>query len=248
MHRMVSMMSVYILSPFNWLIILLIAAYLVRNKRVKKMLWISSFCIFIIFSSPLLLSWFIAKWQAPRGVVAPGKVYSCGIVLGGFASVATDSFPYFNGAADRFIQVLKLYKLGSIKHILVSGGNGKDDNKNFREATFVKQELTIMGVPDSVIFTEDRSKNTADNARFSKAVLDSVHLPPPYLLITTATHMKRASLLFSKAGIKTDSYACNFSPGARKFSFDMLVPQLGVLTGWSGYIKEALGYWWYKNK
>jgi uncharacterized SAM-binding protein YcdF (DUF218 family) len=248
MHRMVSIMSVYVLSPFNWLVVLLVAAYLVRNKRVKRILQVTALVVFIVFSSPFLFNGFVAKWQAPRGVVPPGKVYNCGIVLGGFASVAPDSFPYFNGAADRFIQVLKLYKMGSIQYILVSGGNGQNDNKNFGEAAFVKQELIVMGVPDSVILTEDKSKNTADNARYSKVVLDSMHLKPPYLLITTASHMRRASMLFTKAGIEADTYACNFSAGPQSFSLSMLVPQLGVLTGWGGYLKEATGYWWYKNK
>lgn len=61
-----------------------------------------------------------------------------------------------NSTADRFIQAVKLYRLGIIKHILVSGGNGKTDDNHFREGAWVKGELKTFGVPDSSIFVEDR--------------------------------------------------------------------------------------------
>lgn len=157
-----------------------------------------------------------------------------------------DEFAYFNGAADRFIQAFKLYKAGEIQHILVSGGNSKRKHKTFKEATWVKQELVSMGVPDSEIFTEDYSKNTMDNAINSKKILDSLHLQPPYLLITSAYHMPRAALLFNKAGIITDPYSCNYWAGYDGFSFALLLPQLNALNKWESLLKETIGYYSYK--
>jgi uncharacterized SAM-binding protein YcdF (DUF218 family) len=192
------------------------------------------------------MNWLANKWQTPRGVINASKKYSCGIVLGGFASLDADESAYFNGAADRFIQVLKLYKVGEIQHILISGGNSKAGSQAFREAAWVKNELVTMGVPDSVILIEDRSNNTLDNARNSKELLDSGHLQPPYLLITSAYHMPRATLLFNKAGVRTEQFACNYSGAKQGLSISMLLPRLSVLSDWEGYLKEAVGYWWYK--
>jgi uncharacterized SAM-binding protein YcdF (DUF218 family) len=179
-------------------------------------------------------------------VIRPGSTYSCGIVLGGFASTDANENGYFNATADRFIQAVKLFKLGNIKHILICGGNGKKVKKNFREAAWVKGELTAMGIPDSVIFFEDRSNNTFDNAFYAKQILDSVKLNPPYLLITSAHHIPRASLLFNNAGVVTVPFPCNYNSGRGSFSFSSLLPKLTVLSGWNPYLKEAAGYFWYK--
>lgn len=246
MHRLASFISSLILSPVYWILILVTASFLFRNKRIKKASRIAALCIFLIFSNPVILSWFAKKWQGPRGIINPAKVYSCGIVLGGFASMDAEEFAYFNGSADRFIQVLKLYKVGEIQHILISGGNGNQEKKGFQEAAWVKNELTVMGVPDSVIFIEDKSTNTADNAINSKKILDSIHLKPPYLLVTSAYHIPRATLLFNKAGVATEPFACNYSAGNGAVNFSSFLPRLWVLGTWETYLKEAAGYWWYK--
>lgn len=246
MHQLASTVLSFFLSPLHWILIFVIANFLLRKTELKKVCRITALCIFLLFGNPLLLNWYSKKWQGSRGVINPEKVYSCGIVLGGFASVDADNNAYFNNAADRFIQVLKLYKVGQIQHILISGGNGKKDNKNFGEAAWVKNELTIMGVPDSVILIEDLSNNTSDNAIHSKILLDANYLKPPYLLITSAYHMPRATLLFNKAGIATEPFACNYSAGSTSFKLSSLVPQFGVLGSWQSYLKEAAGYWWYK--
>jgi len=246
MHQLASTLLTFFLSPLHWILIFVIASFLLRKTQLRKACRIIALFIFLIFSSPILLNWYTKKWQGPRGVINPAKVYSCGIVLGGFASVDADDNAYFNGSADRFIQALKLYKVGEIQHILISGGNGKKDSKNFGEAAWVKNELITMGVPDSAILIEDRSSNTLENALNSKKILDAKHLNPPYLLITSAYHIPRATLLYNKAGVITEPFACNYAAGNRGFSFSLLLPQLGVLGSWESYLKETAGYLWYK--
>ena len=207
---------------------------------------IIALCVFLVFSNEWLLDWYARQWQPEPVAIRNDIQYSCGIVAGGFASPDFLDNGYFNASADRFIQAVKLYKLNAITHILVSGGNGKIENEHFHEGAWVKGELTAIGIPDSVILIEDRSNNTAENALFSKQILDAVHLKPPYLLITSAYHMPRASLLFKKAGVQTDPFPCNYKEGRGKFTFSSLIPQVGVLTGWDIFLKEAAGYWWYQ--
>ena len=105
-----------------------------------------------------------------------------------------------------------------------------------------------MGIPDSAIFVEDRSNNTFDNALYAKQILDSAHLKPPYLLITSAFHMPRASVLFKNAGLPTVSFPCNYAAGMGNFSLLSLLPHPWVLLGWDSYLKETAGYLWYKSK
>ncbi|MEP7080950.1 MAG: YdcF family protein [Ginsengibacter sp.] len=246
MHQFLSSLLSIFLSPFNWIIILLLAAWLFRKKKVKKVLIILSICIFIIFGNHYLLNLFANNFQPKRVNPQSLAIYSCGIVPGGFASTDTHGDGFFNSAADRFIQAVKLYKLGKVTHLLISGGNGKNDVKGFKEGAFVKTQLNIFGVPDSVVFVEDRSTNTKENAVNSKIILDSLHLSPPYLLITSAFHMPRAALTFKKSGLAVDPFPCNYTEGMDAWSWDDVVPRFSVLMDWGVYLKESAGYLWYK--
>lgn len=199
-----------------------------------------------MFGNQWLLNVYIKHWQPEPAELEGSKTYSCGIVAGGFASPDTHAHGYFNSAADRFIQILKLYKTGKIKNILVSGGNGKSDEHTFREGAWVKNQLEQMGVPDSVIFVEDQSSNTAENALNTKRILDSLSLQPPYVLVTSAYHMPRAHLVFEKAGLDVVPFPCNYTAGMGETGPDDFIPTPSVLMAWDGYLKEAFAYWWYK--
>jgi uncharacterized SAM-binding protein YcdF (DUF218 family) len=196
----------------------------------------------------LVLDWYAKKWQPQPVIINKNTIYSCGIVAGGFGSPGADENGYFNATSDRFIQAVKLYKLGNIKHLLISGGNGKVEEKNFREATWARGEFSTMGIPDSVIFVEDRSNNTEDNAIYSKQILDSLQLNPPYLLITSAHHVPRASIIFKNAGMQTVPFPCNYIAGRGSHSFSSILPDPSILFTWNFYLKETAGYVWYKLK
>jgi uncharacterized SAM-binding protein YcdF (DUF218 family) len=246
MHQFASAVLSGVLSPFNWLIVLLLVACMVKKRSLKKTALILALFVFIVFGNAALLNWYAKTWQPKPVVLSPSAEYSCGIVPGGFASPDADANGYFNATADRFIQAVKLYKTGHIKHILISGGNGKENEKSFREAAWVRGELVSVGIPDSVIFTEDKSNNTKENAIYSKQILDSLHLTPPYLLITSAFHMPRAALVFKKAGVDVVPFPCNYNIGRGSFSAWDLIPTPSTLLGWDAFLKETVGYWWYK--
>lgn len=248
MRQAASYLFTVILSPANWIIILLIAGYFLRKASCKKACYGIALLIFLLFSNGWLLDWYAKKWQPAPTVIPRGATYSCGIVAGGFASPDDNGNGYFNSTADRFIQAEKLYKSGTIKHLLISGGNGKINKTNFQEGNWVKGELVAMGIPDSAILLEDRSNNTADNAAYSKQILDAVHLKPAYLLITSAHHMPRAALLFKNAGVPIIPFPCNYFAGRGDFSFSSLLPSLSVLITWDVYLKETAGYLWYRSK
>ena len=201
MHQLASSILSICLSPFNWIIVLLVAAYFFRKAPLKKWCRLGALFILFAFGNEWLFNRYAKAWQPPPATLQNGQVFNCGIVPGGFASPDASANGYFNSSADRFVQTVKLFHMGTIKNILISGGNGKADEKTFREAAWVKGELMSSGIPDSVIFIEDKSNNTADNAKNAKQILDSINLIPPFLLITSALHMPRAALLFEQAGV-----------------------------------------------
>lgn len=248
MHSIGTTLILFFLAPFNWIVLLIIMGFIARAERFKKICFGSAIGLFLVFSNGWLLDWYASNWL-PRPVrISSGISYSCGIVPGGFASPDEKGEGYFNSAADRFIEAVELFKKGVITHLLITGGNGKKDQRSFREAAWVKKQMVILGVPDSVIYTEDRSDNTADNAINAKTILDSVHLRSPYLLITSAVHMPRASLLFEKKGISIVDYPCNYDQGKAALSLASFWPSVSALSDWSYYLKETAGYWWVRLK
>jgi uncharacterized SAM-binding protein YcdF (DUF218 family) len=105
-----------------------------------------------------------------------------------------------------------------------------------------------MGVPDSVILFEDKSTNTSDNAQQAKNMLTAAGLQAPYVLISSAHHLPRASLLFKNAGVETIPFPSNYKAGKEKFSWQGFVPSIDVLLTWNDYLKESIGYAWYRIK
>ncbi len=246
LHQFASAILSFLLSPFNWIVFLLLAGFFIKRKAFRKTCRIIAFIIFIVFSNPFLLNEYAKHWQpAPRNV-SDVAAYSCGIVPGGFGSTDPQENGYFNMSADRFIQAAKLFKAGKINRILINGGNGKKHKANFREGVWAKKEFIAMGIPDSVIYVEDRSNNTLDNAMHAKHILDSLALQPPYLLITSAYHIPRASVVFKNAGVATEPFPCNYMNGRSINNIGSFIPHLSVLYDWELYLKEGAGYLYYK--
>jgi len=240
MYFVFSKVLLFLITPFWWICFLLIMALFSKRPKLKKRLFITSLAVFLIFSSPLLLRLFARCWNYPPNYVN-GK-YSCAIVLGGFASEKSDGSGYFNPACDRFIEGTELKTTGTVSHILISSGNSGLRPDGFREADWVKKELLKFNVPDTAILIEHGSRNTFENAEFSKKILTIKHLSPPYLLVTGAFHMRRAMHIFKKAGIPVIPYPSEYSAVYDGLSIGDLIPQPEILSGWNIYTKEVIGY------
>jgi uncharacterized SAM-binding protein YcdF (DUF218 family) len=131
-------------------------------------------------------------WDAARG--APDGI----IVLGG----AIDASGPRN---ERLVVVPELLRRYPNARILFSGGSGALIDDADAEASFAAGLLESFGIARDRIILEDRSRNTVENAVFSKAIIQ----PKPgerWLLVTSAYHMPRAIGVFRKAGFPVEPY------------------------------------------
>jgi uncharacterized SAM-binding protein YcdF (DUF218 family) len=104
-----------------------------------------------------------------------------------------------------------------------------------------------LGIPANDILVENASKSTFENALFSKRITDSLHLQPPFVLVTSAMHVPRAERVFKKAGLPVIPFPCNYYVIDTKFDFaDYFVPAVGTIFSWSTYLKEVVGLIGYK--
>ncbi len=198
----------------------------------------------IFFSNPWIITNLMVRYQAKPVELQAGKQYQTGILLGGLMSYdEAGKQAYFNISSDRFIQTVRLYKLGHIDKIIVSGGNGSIKNNPFREADYIRKNLLDVGIPDSVIFIERNSRNTIENGLYTKQLADSIQQRDTALLITSAFHIPRAMKIFNKSGLKVKAYPCSFLvlPSDGQFGSGSLIPTMTAFDFWQIYLRELIG-------
>jgi uncharacterized SAM-binding protein YcdF (DUF218 family) len=106
--------------------------------------------------------------------------------------------------------------------------------------------LIKIGIPDSDVLTEEQSRNTRENAVYTAKILQDKTYSN-LLLITSASHMRRANGCFKKVGLNCDIYPTDYYSGARKYNFDHLfIPNARTLFNWNAFIHELFGIITYK--
>jgi uncharacterized SAM-binding protein YcdF (DUF218 family) len=141
-------------------------------------------------------------WDAARG--APDGI----IVLGGAISPdvsAARNDPALNEAAERMTAIPELARRYPDARILFSGGSGALIYDEGNEAEFALQMFESLGIPRARILLEDRSRNTVENAVFSKAIAQP-KAGERWLLVTSAYHLPRAIGIFRKAEFAVEPY------------------------------------------
>jgi len=243
----------FFLSPFVWVFILVILTALAKTENKRKKLAGIALAILLFFSNPWLINNLQYPFHAPPMPMAASERYDVGIVLGGMTSYdRVNKQGHFNMSSDRFIQTALMYKKGHIKKIIASGGqNGMFSEDNFMEADFIAKNLIDLGIPAEDIWIENQSKNTIENALFSKKIIDSNGgLKTKAVLITSAFHIPRATLSFEQAGIAVRPYPCAFSmlPSATSFNAASMIPASWAMESWGSFFRELIGMTYLKLK
>ena len=148
-------------------------------------------------------------WDAARG--APDGI----VVLGGSIdpdlSIAYHT-PVIRSAADRVVAAAALGRRYPNARIIFSGGSADLFANDAREADYAGQIFESLGIGKDRLIMERRSRNTYENAVFSKEVA-SPKQGERWLLITSAYHMPRAVGLFRKAGFPVEPYPVDWRVG-----------------------------------
>lgn len=238
----------FLLSPLIWIILILGYAFYNRNNRIKKKVFLAGLLLLLFFSNTFIVNEALLAWEGKPVSTSEIKNYETAIVLTGVATNHKGILDrvFFNKGADRLLHTVQLYNAGKIKKILISGGSGVIIGEKIPEADQLKKVFMYCGVPEEAIILENKSNNTAENARFSKKVIDSLHFANKFLLVTSAFHIPRAKGCFKKAGVNVDTYPVDFYSNTRSPGPDSLIPSEQALYKWSILIHELCGYIVYK--
>ena len=235
-----------------WFFVLFIWGLRSKDEKRKKRLLISAFAIIYISCNSFFVDELARAWEpvTPDYYMSNEK-YDVAIVLGGIGSIDERQKRLdFGYAGDRLFQTIELYHRGRVKQIMFTGGSGAISYPTHKEGTYVKKYLTTIHIPDSSIIIENESKNTFENAIFSKKILDSLKFSGSILLVTSATHMPRAMATFKKAGFtNVTPYLTNRMSGPRRFDWDhCFLPNPEALGALNILIHEWIGSLAYKIK
>ena len=150
-------------------------------------------------------------WDAARG--APDGI----IVLGGSIDAdlsAAHGAAVVRSAADRIIAAAALAHRYPSARVIFSGGNPNLISNDAREADFAGAIFEGLGTSKARLMMERRSRNTQENAEFSKA-LAAPKSGERWLLVTSAYHMPRSIGLFRKAGVNVEADPVDWRVGQR---------------------------------
>ncbi len=233
-----------LLNPLVWILVLLLLALLNRYRR--KFYLTTATLTFLILSNPFISNLFMGWLEYPQKPVE--KAYKIGVVLTGMIDpfVKTEQQVAFSGGADRFTETLRLYHLGYIEKILISGGSGLLLDKNFSESPQLGELAAILGVLPGDLILESNSRNTYENAKFTSPILKELSGNEEVLLITSAFHMRRAVACFRKQGINVVPYPVDFRSSKVVVDYNLWIPGSGAIDGWKIIVKELAGMVAYK--
>ncbi len=125
--------------------------------------------------------------------------------------------------------------------ILVSGGAARGENTT--EAKLMRAAL-LQDFSVPVKWLEARSRDTIENARFSRELLQAAGVKRIYL-VTHAWHMRRAVQLFEKTGLTVVPAPTVFTTlSRREYNITGYLPAAYALQLSSIALHERLGYWW----
>jgi uncharacterized SAM-binding protein YcdF (DUF218 family) len=141
-------------------------------------------------------------WDPGRG--APDGI----VVLGGSVSAAISAWrhaPQLNESAERITTGAALARRYPKARLVFTGGSARLVFNEAKEGDYAEQLLLSLGIPRERLTIERRSRNTWENAVFTKALVK----PKPgerWLLVTSAAHMPRAIGIFRKASFPVEAY------------------------------------------
>lgn len=205
-----------LLQPSNLILLVGVAGLalmLMRWRRAGIQLVVAS--VILLFVAGLLplgaylthaLERRFPPWEQAGGASQAGPAGI--IVLGGAISPLLSrqtGLTSVNGDAGRVIALAHLARTFPNARIIYSGGDPSLFGNKMPETDFVGPLLDDFGLARDRVELETHSRNTAENAAFSKAIAN----PKPgerWLVVTSAQHMPRAVGAFRAVGFPVEAY------------------------------------------
>ena len=176
-----------------------------RESRGKLLLVAGPFGVLAALSMPVVayLALGTLEWGYPPRDVRPARARAI-VVLSG-SIIARDAVRTHDLLGDsslyRCLEAARAYKVGSPVDVVATGGKLDPGRPGRPCAELMAEFLATQGVNPHDLIVENRARTTYENAVETRKILEPKNVKC-VLLVTDATHMKRAVLCFQKQGFE----------------------------------------------
>ncbi|NBV23509.1 MAG: YdcF family protein [Proteobacteria bacterium] len=244
-----------VLEPigFIWVCLIGMAIFLYRRKQPRPAAVLGALVVlmWVTGSTPLpgrLLAALERPWAGVKREVLPKA--DAVVLLGGFLAPSREEVGqvHFNANADRAVNALELIRLEKAPVLVVGGGASRFNGEVYCEADSFKQLLDgrKLGGPETISL--GGCKNTRHEAE-KVGNLARERGWKSILLVTSASHMKRAVAVFrTTTSLEVLPAPSSFLTqvsiyGREQFEF---IPDVGGFVKLSGVLHERIGWWIYR--
>ncbi|MFZ5965206.1 YdcF family protein [Thalassococcus sp. BH17M4-6] len=197
-----------LLRPDTWIVIAVAGTVLLLLKKRHRLALVTSgvtVAVLLIVGIFPLGSLLLQPVERTYPANPPLSQVDGIIVLGGGEDIGASLYwdqPQLNEGGDRYVAGLALARRFPEARLLFAGGSGAlRDVAGMRvsEASVAEQLFRAQGIAADRLLLEDRSRNTAENARLGLELAAPAE-DETWVLVTSAFHMPRAMQSFRSAG------------------------------------------------
>lgn len=244
MHWLITnLLSALLLPPLDLLLVAALGAALLRSSYAslgRSLIWLALILLYIL-SMPLTGQLLLRTLETPPAGIAQQATAQAIVVLGNGiyrnpAEFGGDSVQ--PGTLERLRLAARLQRTHNLP-ILVSGGSpygGTPESVAMWDS--LREDFGA-----EVRWMETLSRNTAESAKFSRAILEPYQVNR-ILLVTHAWHMPRARMAFDKAGFIVIPAATGYARGP--WVATDLLPSANGLRFTYLALHEWIGLVWYR--
>lgn len=145
---------------------------------------------------------------------------------------------------ERLVTAARLHRRLHVPIILSGGRVYSDEGPSIAQVT--QRFLIDLGIAPDQIILEERSRDTLENALFSKELCTQYGFTRP-VVVTSANHMRRSMLCFDRAGLKATPFPCAMTTWPDKvFHWSSLLPSSSGLYTTTAALHEWMGLTFYR--
>lgn len=252
MYLYLSKILPLLVLPVGFVIALLMLALLlifIGRRKIATVLMVTALLVLWLASMPVVAEKLYLQLAEHYPVVPVSKIprSGCIVLLGGAveASAAPRLDTEFHDSVDRVYKAAELYRAGKAPLVIVTAGNQPWLKRQRVEAELIGELLLEWGVPTAAIVLEDKSRNTRENALFSKGIINANRCGQP-LLVTSIAHMPRAVATFKSVGINVFPVSTDVRAYYRMGSQPMdYLPDADALSMTTNVMREWIGQKFY---
>ena len=199
MSFVLSKLAWLVLQPSNLLLLGLLSAVLLNWRRLLLGLLLLLAVVVVLPVGLWLQRPLEDRFVRPAEL--PAEIAGI-IVLGGAQDQAVTEARgtlALTGAAERMVEGLALAYRYPEARLVFSGGSGRLFPGDASESTVNERFIELMRLDPARVVLEDRSRNTWENARFSRELIEP-QAGETWLLVTSAAHMPRSMGIFRRIG------------------------------------------------